>query len=203
MYLRQLGFIDLDPGLDVYFNGISKFFLFASGITGSLLILINVFRAYRQRRRLHRSIRVVKPSAASLATDAGQRKERAMSMNILILDDERIVGERLRASLEKNGHTLETFTDPVLAMDRIRETVFDVVILDIRMDGMSGIQVLEAVKKKSDRTRVIMITGYATLEVARESLTKGAFDFIAKPFKLREMHQAIQKAEESLASETA
>ncbi|MEJ2285759.1 MAG: response regulator, partial [Desulfobacterales bacterium] len=49
-----------------------------------------------------------------------------------------------------------------------------------------------------DRTKVIMITGYATLEVARESLTKGAFDFIAKPFNLREMRQGIDKAIEAL-----
>ncbi|MFH1156045.1 MAG: response regulator [Pseudomonadota bacterium] len=124
-----------------------------------------------------------------------------MSMQILVLDDERIVGERLKASLEKNGHILEIFVDPLKALDRIRETTFDVVILDIRMDNMSGIQVLEAVRKKSQRTKVIMITGYATLEVARESLTKGAFDFIAKPFKLREMHQAIQKAEDALLAE--
>jgi len=67
MYLRQLGLIDMDPGLDVYFNNISKFFLFASGITGTLLILINVVRSYRQRRKIQKSIRVVKPSSAGLA----------------------------------------------------------------------------------------------------------------------------------------
>jgi uncharacterized membrane protein YfcA len=62
MYLRQLGLIDMDPALDVYFNNISKFFLFTSGITGTLLILINVVRAYRQRRKIQKSIRVVKSS---------------------------------------------------------------------------------------------------------------------------------------------
>jgi len=62
MYLRQLGLIDMDPALDVYFNNISKFFLFASGITGTVLILINVVRAYRQRRKIQKSIRVVKSS---------------------------------------------------------------------------------------------------------------------------------------------
>ncbi|MFH1156046.1 MAG: sulfite exporter TauE/SafE family protein [Pseudomonadota bacterium] len=69
MYLRQLGLVDMDPGLDVYFNNTSKFFLFASGITGTLLILINVVRAYRQRRKLHKSIRVVKSPSAILAPD--------------------------------------------------------------------------------------------------------------------------------------
>jgi len=70
MYLRQLGFIDMDPGLDVYFNNISKFFLFASGITGTLLILINVVKSNRQRRKIQKSIRVVKPSSANLTLDA-------------------------------------------------------------------------------------------------------------------------------------
>lgn len=88
--------------------------------------------------------------------------------------------------------------DPVTALDRIREKDFDVVILDIRMDEMNGIQVLEAVKTRNPDARVIMITGYATLEIARESLTKGAFDFIAKPFKLGEIHDVIQRAQEDI-----
>lgn len=124
-----------------------------------------------------------------------------MPIQILVLDDEKIVGERLKAAMEKEGHALETFVDPVKALGRIREKAFDVVVTDIRMDEMDGIQVLEEVRKKSQRTRVIMITGYATLEIARESLTKGAFDFIAKPFKLKEIRQAIQKAENDLRAE--
>jgi len=70
MYLRQLGILDIDPKLDVYFNNISKFFLFASGMTGTLLILINVVRAYRRRRKLQKSIRVVKSSSSNLALAA-------------------------------------------------------------------------------------------------------------------------------------
>ncbi len=60
MYLRQLGFLAIDPGWDVYFNLVSKFFLFASGITGTLLILYQVTRAHRQRRGIQKSLRVVK-----------------------------------------------------------------------------------------------------------------------------------------------
>ena len=124
-----------------------------------------------------------------------------MPMQILVLDDEKIVGERLKASLEKEGHTLEIFIHPTAALERIKEKVFDVVITDIRMDDIDGIQVLNEVREKSTKTKVIMITGYATLEIARESLTKGAFDFIAKPFKLKEIREAIQKAEDALQAE--
>jgi DNA-binding NtrC family response regulator len=121
-----------------------------------------------------------------------------MPLEILILDDEPIVGQRLKAALEKEGHRAETFINPIQAVARLEDKTFDIVVTDIRMDDMDGIEILELVRKKNDRTKVIMITGYATLEVARESLTKGAFDFIAKPFKLREMRQAIDKAIEAL-----
>ena len=121
-----------------------------------------------------------------------------MPLEILILDDEPIVGQRLKAALEKEGHCAEIFVDPIQAVARLEDKMFDIVVTDIRMDDMDGIEILELVRKKNDRTKVIMITGYATLEVARESLTKGAFDFIAKPFKLREMRQAIDKAVEAL-----
>jgi len=124
-----------------------------------------------------------------------------MSLDILILDDETIVGERLKASLEKNGHILETFTNPFNALKRLEEKIFDIVITDIRMDDVSGIEILELVRKKNQRTKVIMITGYATLEIARESLTKGAFDFIAKPFKIKEIRGAIDKAADALRIE--
>ena len=122
-------------------------------------------------------------------------------LDILILDDEPIVGERLKPALEKEGYQVEIFVDPNKALERIGDKKFDIVVTDIRMDEMDGIEVLEQVTARSERTKVIMITGYATLEVARESLTKGAFDFIAKPFKLKEIRSAINKAAESLQTD--
>ena len=118
--------------------------------------------------------------------------------DILIVDDEPIVGERLKAFIKKDGHRSEIFVDPSAALKRLEEKNFDIVISDIRMGEIDGIQVMQKVFQKSPRTKVIMITGYATLELARESLTKGAFDFIAKPFKLKEIRRTIEKAVESL-----
>ncbi|HSM90477.1 MAG TPA: response regulator [Desulfobacterales bacterium] len=118
--------------------------------------------------------------------------------DILIVDDEPIVGERLKAFIRKDGHRVETFVDPSAALSRLEEKDFDIVISDIRMGEIDVIQVMQKVFQKSRRTKVIMITGYATLELARESLTKGAFDFIATPFKLKEIRQTIEKAVESL-----
>jgi len=117
---------------------------------------------------------------------------------ILIVDDEPIVGDRLKPFLAKDGHQVEIFTDPASAMSRLEEKEFDIVISDIRMGEIDGIQIMEKVLEKSRRIKVIMITGYATMELARESLTKGAFDFIAKPFKLKEIRQTIKNAVDAL-----
>ena len=117
---------------------------------------------------------------------------------ILIVDDEPIVGERLKAFLEKDGYLVESFIDPAQALQRLEAKDFDIVITDIRMQEIDGIQVMEKALQKSRRIKVIMITGYATLELARESLTKGAFDFIAKPFKLKEIRRTIKRAVEAL-----
>jgi DNA-binding NtrC family response regulator len=119
-------------------------------------------------------------------------------LSILVLDDEPIVGKRLRAALEKNDYAVEVFEDSRAALRRLDEKEFDIVVTDVRMEEVDGIQVLEHVLERSARTRVIVITGYATVEVAREALAKGAFDFIAKPFKPDDLRQVIQKAVASL-----
>ena len=121
--------------------------------------------------------------------------------NILILDDEPVVGQRLKPALEKEGHLVEIFVNPYRALERVNEKEFDIVVTDIRMEDIDGIQILERVRTLSERTKVVMITGYATIEVARESLAKGAFDFIAKPFKLGEIRAVIQKAVDALRAE--
>jgi len=120
--------------------------------------------------------------------------------DILIVDDEPIVGQRLKALLEKEGHTVEAFVDSEVALNRLDAKHFDIIISDIRMGDIDGIQLLDQVLKKFRQTKVILITGYATLELARESLAKGAFDFIAKPFKLNEIRTTIKRAMDSIAS---
>jgi DNA-binding NtrC family response regulator len=119
-------------------------------------------------------------------------------LQVLVLDDEPIVGKRLQPALAKVGCDVEVFDAPAPALERIREKDFHIVVTDIRMDDIDGIEVLERVMERNRQTRVIMITGYATVEVAREALAKGAFDFIAKPFKPQELRDVIAKAAESL-----
>ena len=122
-------------------------------------------------------------------------------LSIMIIDDENIVGKRLQPALGKRGDTVETFIDSREALKRFDEKNFDIVVTDIRMDNVDGIEVLEHITAQSKRTKVIMITGYATVEVAREALAKGAFDFIAKPFKPNDLRAIIERAAQELSTE--
>ena len=119
-------------------------------------------------------------------------------LRIMVIDDENIVGKRLKPALEKTGDIVETFEDARKALERFNEAPFDIVVTDIRMDEIDGIEVLEHVLAHSSTTKVIIITGYATVEVAREALAKGAFDFIAKPFKPSDLRGVIEKAARQL-----
>jgi DNA-binding NtrC family response regulator len=119
-------------------------------------------------------------------------------LQIMVIDDEPIVGKRLKQALTKFGIDVEVFEDPEIAVNRLEDKRFDIVVTDIRMDKVDGIQILERVLQRRDDTRVIIITGYATMEVAQEALAKGAFDFIAKPFKPNDLRAVINKAALSL-----
>jgi len=124
----------------------------------------------------------------------------AEKLEVLVLDDEPIVGRRLKPALAKIGCDVEVFQDPKEALERIGQKEFDIVVTDIRMDEIDGMQVLEHVIKKSERTKVIMITGYAMISLAREAMEKGAFDFIAKPFQPDDLRLVIAKAAKALDS---
>ena len=122
-------------------------------------------------------------------------------LKIMIIDDEEIVGKRLKPALEKRGDIIESFINSKQALARLSEEHFDIVVTDIRMDEIDGLEVLDYVKVHSKETKVIMITGYATVEVAREALAKGAFDFIAKPFKPNDLRSIIERAAQELSTE--
>ncbi len=131
-------------------------------------------------------------------TPVVEPKTQKKKLEVMVVDDEPIVGKRLKPALTKYGYDVEVFDNPLKAIDRFDEKEFDVVVTDLRMENLNGIQVLEHVTAKSAKTKVIFITGYATVENAREALVKGAFDFIAKPFKPNDLRMAISKAALSL-----
>lgn len=118
-------------------------------------------------------------------------------MRILLVDDEAIVCTRLKPALEKEGYLVETFTDSVKARNRLEEQRFDIVVTDIKMAGVDGLELLKFVNGRWPDTRVIIISGYATVDVTRTAFQAGVCDVIAKPFKISQLKELINR----LASE--
>ncbi len=125
----------------------------------------------------------------------------AEPIEVLLLDDEPIVGKRLKPALAKMGCEVEVFENPEQALSRLSRKEFQIVVTDIRMDDIDGMQVLEFVRDRWPNSKVIMITGYAMMSLAREAMEKGAFDFIAKPFKPDDLREVIVKAARALGHE--
>lgn len=114
--------------------------------------------------------------------------------SVMVLDDEPIVGDRLKPVLEKEGFEVEVFTESVKAIERLKDKTFSVLVTDLKMKGPSGMDVLRFTSEKSPETKVIVITGYATIETDYEAQALGAFDFIAKPFKMKELAKKVARA---------
>jgi DNA-binding NtrC family response regulator len=117
-----------------------------------------------------------------------------MSHNIMIIDDEKIVGDMAKLSLEQDGYEVETFLNGETALDRLKEKQFKVVVTDLKMKGIDGLEVLRTVKRLYPDTKVIMITAFANLDVAIEALRDDVHDFFPKPVKIKELKQSILKA---------
>ena len=115
-------------------------------------------------------------------------------LRIMVLDDEPIVCKRLKPALEKIGYEVDAFTQSPEAMRQIQRISYDIIITDLKMKEIDGMQFLSEAKKLHPDTEVIVITGFATMETAKQSLQKGVFDFIAKPFKLSEIQEVVNRA---------
>jgi len=135
-----------------------------------------------------------------MSTPKGETMESAF--HILILDDERIVCDRLKPSLEKLGFQVEAFTDSSRAVARLAEKRFNVLVTDLKMPGVGGLDVLAFAREHCLSTKVIVITGFATTDTARQAMAGGAVEFIPKPFKLSRLRDLIVRiAEESSRQE--
>jgi len=110
-----------------------------------------------------------------------------MSEKILIIDDETTIRETLSAVLLEEGYSTVTAGNGEKAVELLTQFAFDAVICDIRMPGMSGMDVLRKSKEIRPETPVIIITAYASIETAVEALREGASDYIIKPFILEDI----------------
>lgn len=112
--------------------------------------------------------------------------------SILIVDDELSMRTTLAESLADDGYAVETAEDGVDALKKFEKNAFEAVISDVRLPGMSGIDVLREIKKISVETPVIIITGYGTVNTAVEAMKEGATDFVMKPFSLDHIEMILK-----------
>ncbi len=118
---------------------------------------------------------------------------------ILIVDDELILRESLSRWLERDGHRVETASSGEEALDRFKATRFDILLVDIKMEGISGMEVLRQVKETDPDVAVVMITAYGSISTAIEAMKNGASDYLLKPFDPNELGVLIEKITENQA----
>ncbi len=126
------------------------------------------------------------------------------TMNVMIVDDEKIIRESFFHWFEKSGHRVDTAASGDEALEKMEAVCFDLLLVDIKMPGMSGIDLLERVKKEYPDTSVIIITAYGSIESAVEAMKLGATDYLLKPFKPNQLSLVMEKAaqQKKLSSET-
>ncbi len=148
-----------------------------------------------------RAERILESSHAGL----GQVKERvleylasrAMRANavpvVLVVDDEPIARENLRHILTREGYRVETAGNGMEALDKVRSWEIDLIVTDLKMERMDGLQLLEEARKISPATRVIMVTGFATVENAVQAMKAGAVHYLSKPIELDELRATVRR----------
>ena len=114
-------------------------------------------------------------------------------LNILVVDDDKDVCEYLKDFLSHDGYRVETLSDPTLAMDELRGKEYHVVVLDLMMPKLSGIDLLGKIRKLDDDMAVIILTGYPSLETATMSIEHNVSAYFKKPFAVEEFREALQR----------
>jgi len=117
-----------------------------------------------------------------------------MEERILVADDDAGMRDTLEAVLKADGYMVRSAANGKETIDIVKQTVFDVILLDLKMPDCQGTDLLPQIKSAAPETAVIMMTAYGTIKTAVEAVKLGAYDFIAKPFELEEMRLIIQKA---------
>jgi DNA-binding NtrC family response regulator len=117
-------------------------------------------------------------------------------MKILLVDDDQNFLSVAKKRLVKRGHTVQVASNESEVFKTLQAQIIHVVVLDVKMPGMSGIEILKEIKKKFPMVQVIMLTGVPTVGCAADSLKLGALSYLIKPVDIEELLQKIKKAHE-------
>jgi len=135
-------------------------------------------------------------SAEGTANRSKATNGKRSGLRILFADDECVLRELMKSELPRMGHQVTVCADGNEAVRLLTAKQFDVAILDIRMPGRDGIQVLREAKKISPQTEVLLLTGHATVETAVDALRLGAFDYLTKPCRWAELESRLSQIAE-------
>lgn len=137
---------------------------------------------------------ITQPTDVAVGAQRG-RRTMAKKYSILIVDDEESLRTILEGELSETGEfAVDTASDGGQAINQIQAKVYDVILLDIRMPRVSGIEVLKFVQEYSPTTQVIILTNYADIKTAIQTIKMGAYDFLAKPYDIEELFNTINRA---------
>jgi NtrC-family two-component system response regulator AlgB len=123
-------------------------------------------------------------------------------MNVLIIDDDLGIRETLGIALEASGHRVQTATNRAAAEKKLRQESFEVAFLDLRLGAENGLDLLPDLLRLSPRLAVIVITAYSSVETAVLAIQRGAFDYLAKPFKPAQITQLLERIARTRQMET-
>ena len=115
---------------------------------------------------------------------------------ILVVDDESRMASLIQRELEDRGHGAATAGDGPAALEEIERGNFDLVVTDLRMPGMDGLELLSAIKAKEPQIEVILMTAYASAQTAVRAMKDGAFDYLIKPFEMDELAIMVERISE-------
>jgi DNA-binding NtrC family response regulator len=125
------------------------------------------------------------------------KKLKSGQKNILVVDDDMSVRTTFSTILRKEGYQVTAVKDGYEAIKAIDEQSFDLALVDLRMPGLDGIEVLEKIKSRRPQTRVIIYTGYGSITTVVEAMRKGATDYLNKPFSPDDLKAGVKKALEN------
>ncbi|MGB8354650.1 MAG: sigma-54 dependent transcriptional regulator [Chthoniobacteraceae bacterium] len=118
-------------------------------------------------------------------------------MRVLIVDDEKNIRLSLGVALESMKHEVAQASNSALALNELKRSTFDVVLLDLRLSQESGLELIEEILRLSPRVAVILVTAYASIETAVEAMRRGAFDYLPKPTTPEQLRQVLARVEKT------
>jgi DNA-binding response OmpR family regulator len=113
-------------------------------------------------------------------------------MRVLLVEDDRMIAEGMRTALRQDGHAVDWVADGAIAAESLRNTRFDLVLLDLGLPGMDGLSVLRDLRSRKDQTPVIVVTARDDVRSSIAGLDAGADDYVVKPFDLNEVSARIR-----------